>query len=111
MSYEEKFDYLKKRFKGAQFVVSCFDTIDEVETKPLTTRDTIIYMDCYTISTLPKGKKKWVEVDEEEDEVSQVDTIHDELAAMSVAASDAPESPAKKKGKAGKGKGKGKARK
>jgi hypothetical protein len=38
---------IEKRFPNAQFVVSCFETIDEIENKILSYDDTIIYRDYF----------------------------------------------------------------
>ena len=43
---------LDARFPNAQFVVSCFRTVDEIETKVLTDEDTILYTDCYLLQYL-----------------------------------------------------------
>jgi hypothetical protein len=51
--YDAKFklhwDAVKARFPEAKFVISVFDTIEEIDTKILTDRDEIIYADEYTV--------------------------------------------------------------
>ncbi len=45
--YQKLFDAIEKRFPNAKFTVSCFKTIEEIETKILTEDDKILYADSY----------------------------------------------------------------
>ena len=45
--YQKLFDAIEKRFPNAKFTVSCFKTIEEIETKILTEDDKILYADNY----------------------------------------------------------------
>ena len=57
----KKLDFIENRFKGAKFVVSCFDTIEEVDTKILNdTDETIIFSDLYEKTYMESKKKKWI---------------------------------------------------
>ena len=53
----EQIDLINERFKGAKFVVSCFNTIEEVDTKVLNRKNkTIIFSDLYELSHWDKQK-------------------------------------------------------
>jgi hypothetical protein len=52
-------DYIDERFKGAEFVVSCFKTIEEVDSKVLCDDDKILIYDSYDVSTYNNKTKKW----------------------------------------------------
>jgi hypothetical protein len=56
-NYDELIEKLKERFPNAKFVVSCFKTIDEIETKILSNEDQILYVDCYVY-----GKEEYNDV-------------------------------------------------
>ena len=45
--YKKVIKAIEKRFPGAMFCVSCFDTVDKIETKILTDADLILYSDTY----------------------------------------------------------------
>lgn len=68
MTFNEKYEAIKKRFNGAKFSVSCFDTIDEIENKILNdTDDVIIYRDYYDINQYNSKTKKWKVIRENND--------------------------------------------
>ena len=45
--YANLLSAIKKRFPNAQFVISCFHSIDDIENKILTYDDMIIYSDSF----------------------------------------------------------------
>lgn len=47
----ERIEKIKQRFPGAQYHVSCFDTVEEINTKILTDADMILYTDDYENGT------------------------------------------------------------
>ena len=47
MDFDALHSAIRDRFPNAQFSVSCFKTIDEIETKKLTDADVVIYQDAY----------------------------------------------------------------
>lgn len=51
--FNKLYFYKKKRFPDAKFLVSCFDTIDEVNTKQLTDANEILYFDEYMLNGKP----------------------------------------------------------
>jgi hypothetical protein len=56
--YSELFKAIKERFPEAQFSISCFDTIDEIETKVLNDTDEyIIYTDTYEITYMERKNR------------------------------------------------------
>jgi hypothetical protein len=61
--YVKLFDAIDSRFPNAKFVISCFKSIDEIETKVLNDTDEyIIYCDeydDYSNATYNKRTKKW----------------------------------------------------
>ena len=59
----EQIELINARFKGAKFVVNCFNTIEEAETKVLNdTDDTIIFSDLYEKTYMEAIKEKWITV-------------------------------------------------
>lgn len=53
MNFEELHDAIKNRFPNAQFSISCFHSIDEIENKILVeNRECIIYNDLYLIGDI-----------------------------------------------------------
>ena len=65
--YKEKFEYIENRFPNAQFVVSCFKTIEEVENKILCEDNSIIVLDFYVVNELDKYTRKWKRTEEYKD--------------------------------------------
>ena len=65
--YKDKFEYIKSRFPNAQFVVSCFKTIEEVENKILCEDNSIIVLDFYVVNELDKYTRKWKRTEEYKD--------------------------------------------
>ena len=59
VKFAERNEAIKKRFPNARFSISCFKTIDEIETKKLTDADTIIYADYYTVQSVNPKTDKW----------------------------------------------------
>jgi hypothetical protein len=56
--YSDLFKAIKERFPYAQFSISCFDTIDEIETKVLNDTDEyIIYTDTYEITYMERKSR------------------------------------------------------
>ena len=45
--YANLMNAIKIRFPNAQFIISCFNSIDDIENKILTYDDMIIYSDCF----------------------------------------------------------------
>lgn len=50
-------DAIEQRFPNAKFVVSCFNTVEEIESKKLTNDDVIICQDTYLISRMSDETK------------------------------------------------------
>lgn len=48
---------VKQRFPNTKFVVSCFNSVEEIESKKLTTDDVIICQDTYVISRMSDETK------------------------------------------------------
>jgi hypothetical protein len=59
MSFQEKFSAIRARFPEAKFVISLFKTIEEIETKILSSDDEIIVREQYDIYV--KRNNKWIE--------------------------------------------------
>jgi hypothetical protein len=56
--YSDLFKAIEERFSDAQFSISCFKTIDEIETKVLNDTDEyIIYTDTYEITYMERKNK------------------------------------------------------
>ena len=64
--FQRLLNALKVRFTGAQFVISCFGSVDEIETKILTDEETILYCDRYQSRYL-NDEHEWCEFEDYQD--------------------------------------------
>jgi hypothetical protein len=70
-----KINRLKERFPNANFSVSCFKTIEEIETKILCDDDVIIYCDEYLLYGLTYGDRYVIKKRQGEKHIYYYDVI------------------------------------
>jgi len=59
IDYDALNDAIDKRFPNAKFIVSCFGTVEEIETKTLTEDNIVLYEDEYAVSVYNPKTKQW----------------------------------------------------